>query len=214
MKASVTTLVFAILATLGAACSSGHDAGDSEDGDQGALAGTSSSPTATGSFAVTIDGHKLKFDYRVGSFDLTRKTAVWNAKVTDRAGTNASDDVNVAAKITNVARCMGCFTVEVPGGSKSDLLAVATFDSFNMTSLTYEGQAAKLLPASGASTSTGGAGSEGSADDVGACTQSCNGDDSCKAGVRRRDCASGTGVFPVIRCPTSYDFVAGGTCPR
>lgn len=192
-----------------AGCSSASSDANDDPASEDALAGTSSHQAVSGSFKVKIDRHLLAFDFQLGSFDLERKTAKWNAKLTERGGMqDATDDVNVAATITQVARCPGCFTVEVPGGSHADLLARVTLDDWKVTSLVYEGEAATLT---GAPTS-GALSDDGSPDDVGACTQSCSGNESCKAHVRRGDCASATGLFPVLRCPTTYTFAKGGTC--
>lgn len=170
-----------------------------------------STRAVAGAFTVALDGHKVKFNYKLSQIDMTAKTVVWNAKVTDNGGhPNVWDDEDVHGKITRVARCMGCFTAEMPG-SNAFPLAIVNVSAFEATSIKYEDVDAKLSAANDAGAEQD---EPASPDDIGACTQSCSGTEACKPDVARSECKSGSGLFPVYRCPTTYTFAADQPCPR
>jgi hypothetical protein len=170
--------------------------------------------TLEGGFTAKIDGHSVRFDYELSNIDFSSKTVVWNAKLIANGGlTAATDDVNVRGAITAVARCAGCFNAEVPGGSGHPLAAITVSD-WKVVDLTYEGAKATLSEASEGGESGASAASDAppSNFDRGSCTQTCSGNATCKANVMRIECASGTGLFPVMRCPTTFEFKKDGDC--
>lgn len=196
---------FALIALGCATGCSSSDSKSNDDVEEGALGASSA---IKGAFTVTLDSHRVEFDYAITEIDMEAKTVLWNAKLTEKDGhPTATSDVNVEGKIVRVARCAGCFSIEVPG--RSHPLAEISVDSWKVTNLKYENVQARLKEAS----ATGGGGeAEGSPNDVGACTQICSGGGSCKDGIARRDCNGQSGLFPTMRCPTTFKFEKGARC--
>ena len=200
--------MFVVALALLAGCGSTSDAPTEGTADE--LGASSSAPKLEGGFTVKIDGHTLSYDYELSDINFTNKTVTWNAKLLSNGGlSNATSDVNVKGKITTVARCMGCFSAEIPGATHT--LAEVQVSDWKVVHLKYATAEARLT-----AEATGSAHeppSTGSPSDRGACTRDCNGDDYCQV-VARSECASGTASFPAVRCPSSFTFVKDGACPR
>jgi hypothetical protein len=200
----IRLLITVAALALAAGCSSSSDA--TSDTDEGAV---ETDRSLKGAFSVNLDGHEVKFDYTLSNIDLRARTVTWNTKITDKGGhSNVWDDEDVRGTITAVARCPGCFTAEMPGSNPFPL-AIVSVDSWEVTSIKYENVTAQLSATSGGASD----GDSQSASDVGSCTQTCSGSSRCEPNVRRSQCASGTGLFPVMRCPTTYTFDEGKDCP-
>jgi len=203
MKLSLVAMLSVIALATGCSSSSSEE---SLDSDQGAVA---DSQSIKGAFTVTLDGHNVAFDYAITKIDMQAKTVLWNTKIKSKGGhPNVWPDEDVVGKITRVARCPGCFTAEMPGSNPYPL-AIVNVNSFEVTSIKYENVEARL----GAASAGASQGGSENGDEVGACTQTCSGGSSCKDNVRRSQCKSGSGLFPVMRCMTTFDFKAGETCP-
>lgn len=199
-----------ILAVAGG-CSSSSSGNAEPAGSEGALENTRQ---VEGALKVRLQGHQVTFAFQLSKLDFNARTAVWNAQVLDAGGhTNTWDDVNVASKITRVARCGGCFSVEVPGGTAGGPLAEVDVNDWNVTNIQYEGQEATLIDAEEAANNSTNNNATGGANDVGACTMSCSGSETCKPNVKRSECNVDSGLFPRMRCATTFEFVKGGRCP-
>ena len=196
------------LLLLAAGCA-GSTEEDSDAAQGAARTGATASPALEGTLAVLLDGHTVAFDYKLSDVNLTAKTALWNAHITDRGGNlQAVDDVNVAGKITAVERCGGCFTAEFPGGVSGPLAIVHVSDG-KVASIKYEGVNAKLVEK--ASTSGAPTGSTGAPSDTGACTLKTSTNTSCKQ-TKRSECVAGGTLFPTQRGMMAFTFEKGGTC--
>lgn len=197
-------VTLAALALVAGCSSSGADTSSEEGTDQGAVV---SSQSLKGAFSVKLDDHTVKFSYTMNEIDLSAKTVLWNAKITDKGGhPNVWDDENVRGKVTSVARCPGCFTVELPG-SNAHPLAVVSVNSWKVTSIKYENVDARLLadeaPAPGGS---------GSSSSTGACIM--NGG---ACWISEASKCNNQGIPPEQprpRCCTTFEFKAGEACPR
>ncbi len=219
------TLTIAALSSLTAVaafgalgCSSASSEGQEETqalGTNGTSIGLQTNAFA-GSFRVVLDEHDVKWEFNVSRIDWTNHTARWNAKVVDRDGhPTATDDVDVELKIT-LARCPGCYRFS--GSDSNGPLVDINVSSSQIAGLTYVGKSAASLRISSvtATNSTSAeeeANGEGeSSSSTGSCTRICSGGPhGCKSNVTRAHC-NVDAFEDRLRCPTSYEFKAGGRC--
>lgn len=206
MKTRYLAFFGALVLVAGCAGSSEDDTGSAEGA---ARTGDKASPALEGALEVSLDGHKVTFDYTLSDVNLTAKTVLWNAHITDRGGNlQAVDDINVAGKITAVDRCAGCFTAEIPGGARGPLAVVNVSDG-KVASITYEGVSARLVEK--AAPPGVPAGGTGAATDTGACTLKTSTSTSCKQ-TKRSECQAGGTLFPTQRGMMAFTFEEGATC--
>lgn len=206
MKARFFAL-FGVLVLAAGCAGSSEDASDSAQG--AARTGSAASPALEGALEVLLDGHTVRFEYKLSDVDLTAKTALWNAHITDRGGNlQAVDDINVAGKITSVSRCAGCFTAEIPGGARGPLAVVNVSDG-KVASINYEGVNARLVEK--AAPPGAPVGGTGAPSDTGACTLKTSTSTSCKQ-TKRSECQAGGTLFPTQRGMMAFTFEQGATC--
>lgn len=210
--AAITSL--ASLAAFGAVgCSSGA----ADENQEHQALGTSSTSVGMqtksidGTFRINLENHDIKWEFSITKLDFTHRTAQWDAKVLERGGhPSLFDDVAVPMTIA-VARCPGCFTFEA--SDRNGPLVRLVVSEGKVAGVTYLGQQGTALQATSSNSESESSGQQsGSSSSIGACTRICSGQPyGCKESVTKTEC-NASSFEGTPRCPTSFDFKAGGSC--
>lgn len=168
-----------------------------------------------GSFQISLEGKKPKFEFTISKINWDTNKAVWSAKVIDDDGLpegKVSNDKNIAMTIAT-ARCGCTYTF----GNTEKKLSVFVSEG-KVESITYFGHEAKILDTKPASADAPAEADEEEAK-AGICeiVLTCMGDESyatnCAPVDSKAKCVAGL-FDDRPRCPHIYRFTAGKTCSR